>query len=102
MAGVGRGVGSGVAVARGADVGEAVEVAIACAVVDDDAENGTDGFHDARHSVATFWLAAGVPARVVADMLGHSQVSLTLNVYTHVLPTLRRDAANRLDAILGN
>lgn len=57
-------------------------------------------FHDARHSVATFWLAAGVPARVVADMLGHSQVSLTLNVYTHVLPTLRRDAADRLDAIL--
>ncbi len=59
-------------------------------------------FHDARHSVATFWLAAGVPARVVADMLGHSQVSLTLNVYTHVLPTLRRDAADRLDAILGS
>ncbi len=57
-------------------------------------------FHDARHSVATFWLAAGVPARVVADMLGHSQVSLTLNVYTHVLPTLRRDAADRLDALL--
>ncbi len=59
-------------------------------------------FHDARHSVATFWLAAGVPARVVADMLGHSQVSLTLNVYTHVLPTLRREAADRLDAILGS
>jgi integrase len=51
--------------------------------------------------VATFWLAAGVPARVVADMLGHSQVSLTLNVYTHVLPTLRRDAADRLDAVPG-
>jgi integrase len=57
-------------------------------------------FHDARHSVATFWLACGVPARVVADMLGHSQVSLTLNVYTHVLPTLRRDAADRLDLLL--
>ena len=57
-------------------------------------------FHDTRHSVATFWLAAGVPARVVADMLGHSQVSLTLNVYTHVVPSLRREAADRLDAIL--
>lgn len=57
-------------------------------------------FHDARHSVATFWLAAGVPARVVADMLGHSQVSLTLNVYTHVVPTLRREAQDRLEAIL--
>ena len=34
-------------------------------------------------------------------MLGHSQVSLTLNVYTHVLPALRRDAADRLDSVLG-
>ena len=57
-------------------------------------------FHDARHSVATFWLGVGVPARVVADMLGHSQVSLTLNIYSHVVPTMRRDAADRLEAIL--
>ena len=56
-------------------------------------------FHDARHSVATFWLGLGIPARVVADMLGHSQVSLTLNVYSHVVPTMRREAADRLDAM---
>jgi integrase len=41
-----------------------------------------------------------VPARVVADMLGHSNVSMTLSVYSHVLPELRRDAADRMDAIL--
>lgn len=58
-------------------------------------------FHDARHSVATFWLALGIPARVVADMLGHSQVGLTLNVYSHVVPTMRREAADRLDAMFG-
>jgi integrase len=57
-------------------------------------------FHDLRHSAATFWLAARIPARVVADMLGHSQVSLTLQVYSHVLPELRRDAADRLEAIV--
>ena len=57
-------------------------------------------FRDARHSAAKFPLAAGVPAGVVADMLGHSQVSRTLNVYMHVLPTLGRDAADRLDALL--
>lgn len=56
-------------------------------------------FQHARHSVATFWLALGIPARVVADMLGHSQVSLTLNVYSHVVPTMRPEAADRLDAM---
>lgn len=34
-------------------------------------------FHDLRHTCATFLLAAGVPARVVMEMLGHSQISLT-------------------------
>ena len=56
--------------------------------------------HDLRHSAATFWLAAKIPARVVADMLGHSQVGLTLQVYSHVLPELRQDAADAMQTIL--
>jgi integrase len=56
--------------------------------------------HDLRHSAATFWLAAKIPARVVADMLGHSQVGLTLQVYSHVLPELRQDAATAMQDIL--
>jgi len=40
-------------------------------------------------------LAQGVSPRVVMETLGHSQISLTLNTYTHVLPALQRDAAAR-------
>ncbi len=56
--------------------------------------------HDARHGVATLWIAAGVSMRVVADLLGHSTTSLTMNTYAHVLPTAHRDAADRLAGIL--
>jgi integrase len=44
--------------------------------------------HDLRHSCATLLLAQGVDARTIMETLGHSQVSLTLNTYSHVLPTL--------------
>lgn len=57
-------------------------------------------FHDLRHSCATLLLAQGVPARVVMDVLGHSQISLTLNTYTHVLPELKREAADRMNDLL--
>jgi hypothetical protein len=55
--------------------------------------------HD-RHSCATLLLAQGVNPRVVMETLGHSQVSLTLNTYTHVLPALQRDAAAKINAVL--
>jgi Phage integrase family len=45
--------------------------------------------HDLRHSCATLLLAQGVNPRVVMETLGHSQESLTLNTYSHVLPALR-------------
>ena len=57
--------------------------------------------HDLRHSCATLLLAQGVNPRVVMETLGHSQVSLTLNTYSHVLPALQQDAAARMNAILG-
>jgi len=57
-------------------------------------------FHDLRHSCATLLLAQGVSARVVMDVLGHSQISLTLNTYTHVLPELKREAADRMNELL--
>ena len=56
--------------------------------------------HDLRHSCATLLLAQGVNPRVVMETLGHSQVSLTLNTYSHVLPALQQDAAARMNAIL--
>ena len=55
--------------------------------------------HDLRHSCATLLLAQGVNPRVVMETLGHSQVSLTLNTYSHVLPALQQDAAARMNAV---
>src|SRR5882672_10897684 len=56
--------------------------------------------HDLRHSCATLLLAQGVNPRVVIETLGHSQVSLTLNTYSHVLPALQQDAAAKMNAVL--
>ena len=57
-------------------------------------------FHDLRHACASLLLAQGVHPRVVMEILGHSQISLTMNTYSHVIPALQRDAAERMDAIL--
>lgn len=55
--------------------------------------------HDLRHSNATALIQAGVNPRVVQQRLGHSDVSITLNTYTHVLPEMDA-AADKIDAIL--
>jgi integrase len=57
-------------------------------------------FHDLRHSCATLLIAQGVHARVVMEILGHSQISLTMNLYGHVLEDTHRQAADKLDALL--
>ena len=56
-------------------------------------------FHDLRHSAATLMMAQGVPARVVMETLGHSTITLTMNTYSHVLPTLQEDAAAAMDRV---
>ena len=56
--------------------------------------------HDARHTAATLLLTQEVPARVVMQILGHSQITLTLGTYSHVVPELARDAADRMAAAL--
>lgn len=58
-------------------------------------------FHSLRHSAATLMLALGVQPKVVAEMLGHSRVGVTLDVYSHVLPHLQDEAAARMDGLLG-
>ncbi|MGA2512537.1 MAG: tyrosine-type recombinase/integrase [Candidatus Limnocylindrales bacterium] len=57
-------------------------------------------FHDLRHSVVTLVMLQGVSARVVQEMLGHSSVTVTLGTYSHVLPALKREAADRMDEAL--
>ena len=56
--------------------------------------------HDLRHSAATLLLSVGVHPKVVQEILGHSQISITMDVYSHVLPGMQHDAMSRLnDAI---
>ncbi len=57
-------------------------------------------FHALRHGAATFLLVRGVPMKVVQDILGHSQITMTADIYSHVIPELRRDAADRIGAAL--
>lgn len=57
-------------------------------------------FHDLRHSCATLLLVQGVSPRVVMEVLGHSEIALTMNAYSHVVPELQREAAERMQLIL--
>jgi integrase len=54
-------------------------------------------FHDLRHSAATILLGMGVPAKVVQEILGHSQISMTMDIYSHVLPDMQQQAMNKMD-----
>jgi integrase len=58
--------------------------------------------HGLRHKCATLLLSAGVPANVVQHRLGHSNVAMTLGIYSHALPSMQQDAAARLGALLHN
>ena len=57
-------------------------------------------FHGLRHTCATLLLRAGEPVHVVAQRLGHSDLSMTLNIYAHVLPDMQQNAADKLGALL--
>jgi integrase len=57
-------------------------------------------FHSARHSAATLLLSRGVHPKIVSEMLGHSTVAITLDVYSHVTPAMHREAARVMDQLL--
>ena len=54
-------------------------------------------FHDLRHSAATFLLSMGIHPKMVQELLGHSSISITLDIYSHVLPTMQEELAQKLD-----
>ena len=56
-------------------------------------------FHCLRHSFATRALEAGIPAKTVSEILGHSSVSFTLDVYSHVLPNVKKAAMEKLSPL---
>jgi integrase len=57
-------------------------------------------FHDLRHTSATLLLTQGIHPKVVQERLGHAHISLTLDTYSHVVPSMQADAATRMDAML--
>jgi site-specific recombinase XerD len=56
-------------------------------------------FHDLRHSAATLMLAQGIHPKIVQEMLGHSTITITLDTYSHVLPSMFDEAAQKLDRL---
>jgi integrase len=61
---------------------------------------GNVRFHDLRHSHASHLLRQGVHPKVVSERLGHATVGITLDVYSHLMPGMQQDAANRIDEAL--
>lgn len=59
-------------------------------------------FHDLRHTAATLLLLAGENPKVVQERLGHSSISLTIDTYSHVLPSMQKDAARKIDVLFSN
>lgn len=56
-------------------------------------------FHDLRHAHATLMLTQGVHPKVVSERLGHASIGITLDTYSHVLPTLQKEAAEAFDQL---
>jgi integrase len=54
-------------------------------------------WHDLRHGLATALLERGVPAKIVSERLGHASIGMTLDVYSHVTPTMQRGVAETMD-----
>ena len=57
-------------------------------------------FHDLRHTSATLALAAGIHPKVVSERLGHTNIAITLDLYSHVTPSLQAEAADILGAVI--
>jgi integrase len=56
--------------------------------------------HDIRHTAATMLLLQGIHPKVVSEMIGHSTISITLDLYSHVLPDMQKEAADAMDRLL--
>ena len=58
--------------------------------------------HDLRHTHATLTLQAGVHPKVVSERLGHANIGITLDIYSHVMPGIKEAAAERFDQIFAD
>jgi integrase len=57
-------------------------------------------FHDLRHTCATLLLSNNVTPKIVSEMLGHATIAITLDIYSHVLPTMQESAAKAMEEAL--
>ena len=57
--------------------------------------------HGIRHSHASLLLASGINPKIVQERLGHSSITLTLDTYSHVIPSLQDEVAKKLEVIMG-
>lgn len=57
-------------------------------------------FHDLRHSVASLLFAMEVHPKIVQELLGHSNISITMDIYSHMLPGMQQEAVKKLDQAL--
>lgn len=57
-------------------------------------------FHDLRYTHATLLLQAGVHPKIVQERLGHSSISMTMDIYSHVFPHMQSQASNQISEIL--
>jgi integrase len=57
-------------------------------------------FHDLRHTCATLLLTKGVHPKIVQEVLGHSNISITLDTYSHILPNLQKEAARAMEDLI--
>ena len=58
-------------------------------------------FHDLRHSCASLLLAKGIPMKMIQDWLGHSDMSTTANIYSHIDSTSKKETAHAIGELLG-
>jgi integrase len=59
-------------------------------------------FHDLRHTHASLLLKAGINPKIVSERLGHNSIEITLNTYSHVMPGLQKEAADKFEEMLKN
>jgi integrase len=57
-------------------------------------------FHGLRHAHATLALSAGINPKVVSERLGHSSISVTMDIYSHVIPGMQEEAALAVERLL--
>ena len=57
--------------------------------------------HDLRHSAATILISMGINPKAIQELLEHSDISITLGVYGHVMPTMQQEIADKWDSVFG-